>query len=84
MSVIWLSDYRKNEFFDGGLTRLPPHPGPEHLELSTDGSPRGRGIPFPNDSFDAVYHSHFLEHLNKDDAPDFLLECYRVCKPSSH
>jgi len=41
-----------------------------------------RGIPFPNDSFDAVYHSHFLEHLNKDDAPDFLLECYRVCKPN--
>jgi len=41
-----------------------------------------RGIPFPNDSFDGVYHSHFLEHLNKDDAPGFLRECYRVCKPN--
>ena len=40
-----------------------------------------RGIPFPNDSFHAVYHSYFLEHLNKDDVPDFLRECYRVCKP---
>ena len=42
MSVIMLSDYRKDNFLDSGLTRLPPHPGPEHLELSTDGSPRKR------------------------------------------
>ena len=42
MSVVMLSDYRKNNFLGSGLTRLPPHPGPEHLELLTDWSPRKR------------------------------------------
>jgi SAM-dependent methyltransferase len=41
-----------------------------------------RGIPFSNDSFDVVYHSHFLEHLSKDHALKFLQDCYRVCKPN--
>lgn len=39
------------------------------------------GIPFPDNSFDVVYHSHVLEHFAKDDAPGFLKECYRVLKP---
>jgi len=41
-----------------------------------------KGIPFPHDSFDAVYHSHFLEHLNRSDVPRFLLSCHRVLKPN--
>jgi SAM-dependent methyltransferase len=41
-----------------------------------------RGIPFSNDLFDVVYHSHFLEHLNNDHALKFLRDCYRVCKPN--
>lgn len=40
-----------------------------------------RGIPFPADSFDVVYHSHFLEHLAKDAGMKFLAECFRVLKP---
>lgn len=40
-----------------------------------------RGIPFPSDSFDAVYHSHFLEHLPRAAAKPFLTECCRVLKP---
>ena len=40
-----------------------------------------RGIPFPEASFDLVYHSHFLEHLPKALAPAFLQECSRVLKP---
>ena len=41
-----------------------------------------KGIPFEDDTFDVVYHSHFLEHLEKDAACAFLNECFRVLKPS--
>lgn len=40
-----------------------------------------RGIPFLANSFDMVYHSHFLEHLEKGAAVRFLEECHRVLKP---
>ena len=39
------------------------------------------GIPFPDGTFDAVYHSHFLEHLDRSVAPAVLRECGRVLKP---
>lgn len=39
------------------------------------------GLPFPNDSFDVIYHSHVLEHLPKEKAPAFVAECLRVLKP---
>ena len=39
------------------------------------------GLPFPGESFDAVYHSHLLEHFSKAYAPIFLRECFRVLKP---
>ncbi|MFC1701436.1 methyltransferase domain-containing protein [Pseudomonadota bacterium] len=38
------------------------------------------GIPFPDKSFDVVYHSHVLEHIAKHEAPLFLKECHRVLK----
>ncbi len=40
-----------------------------------------KGIPFENDSVDAVYHSHFLEHLERAAAKDLLIEIRRVLKP---
>jgi hypothetical protein len=40
-----------------------------------------KGIPYPDRTFDAVYHSHVLEHFPKQIAPVFLRECYRVLKP---
>jgi ubiquinone/menaquinone biosynthesis C-methylase UbiE len=40
-----------------------------------------RGVPFAADSFDMVYHSHFLEHLDRDAGCQFLAECRRVLKP---
>jgi predicted SAM-dependent methyltransferase len=40
-----------------------------------------RGVPFLTDTFDAVYHSHLLEHFHKRDAISFLKECFRVLKP---
>lgn len=40
-----------------------------------------QGVPFPDNSFTAVYHSHLLEHLPKSAAEPFLRECYRVLQP---
>lgn len=39
------------------------------------------GIPFNDNSFEVVYHSHVLEHFTKHDGKKFLTECYRVLKP---
>ena len=39
-----------------------------------------RGIPFPDDQFDVLYHSHLLEHLPRGFALPFLRECYRAMK----
>ncbi len=38
-------------------------------------------LPLAADSFDFVYHSHVLEHLEKADARRLLSECHRVLKP---
>ena len=40
-----------------------------------------KGIPFPDRTFDCVYHSHVFEHIDRDDALPFLKECFRVLKP---
>jgi predicted SAM-dependent methyltransferase len=40
-------------------------------------------LPFPDDSFDAVYHSHVLEHLPRAKAPEFMAECHRVMAPGA-
>lgn len=39
-------------------------------------------IPFEDNTFDLVYHSHVLEHFSKASAQSFIRECYRVLKPS--
>lgn len=38
------------------------------------------GLPFEDESFDVVYHSHILEHFGREQAPLFLRECHRVLK----
>lgn len=40
-----------------------------------------KGIPFESNSVNGVYHSHLLEHLDRDVAKEFLLEVKRVLKP---
>ncbi|MES2425762.1 MAG: methyltransferase domain-containing protein [Bacteroidota bacterium] len=40
-----------------------------------------KGIPFADNTFEVVYHSHVLEHFSKDDGVLFIKECYRVLKP---
>ena len=39
------------------------------------------GLPFPNDSFDAVYSSHLLEHLHRSHGIELIRECFRILKP---
>jgi ubiquinone/menaquinone biosynthesis C-methylase UbiE len=39
-----------------------------------------KGIPFPDNSFDVVYHSHILEHFSRNDGKELMEECYRVLK----
>ena len=38
-------------------------------------------LPFDSGTVDAIYHSHVLEHLDRDDAKTFLKENARVLKP---
>lgn len=40
-----------------------------------------RGIPFPDDTFEVVYHSQVLEHIPPEEAPFFIQECLRVLRP---
>jgi SAM-dependent methyltransferase len=40
-----------------------------------------KGIPFPDNSVDAVYHSHVIEHIDRNAVATFLREIYRVLKP---
>lgn len=39
-----------------------------------------KGIPFGDNEFDLVYHSHVLEHFSKEDGEKFISECIRVLK----
>jgi len=41
-----------------------------------------KGLPFKNDTVDAIYSEHFFEHLDYDsEAKHFLRECLRCLKP---
>ena len=39
-----------------------------------------KGIPFPDLSFDVVYHSHVLEHFSKVEGMQLLRQCHRVLR----
>ena len=40
-----------------------------------------QGLPYGENRFDAVYHSHVLEHLDPRDGEQLLSECFRVLRP---
>lgn len=40
-----------------------------------------KGIPFLDNSFEVVYHSHILEHFPRDQASFFMSECFRILQP---
>jgi len=39
-----------------------------------------KGVPFPDNQFDVVYHSHLIEHFSRANARSFLDECMRVLR----
>ncbi|NJO92834.1 MAG: methyltransferase domain-containing protein [Chloroflexia bacterium] len=39
-----------------------------------------QGIPFNDETFQVVYHSHVLEHFTKTDGEKFIQACFRVLK----
>ena len=41
-----------------------------------------RPFPFPDNTFDVVYHSQFIEHLPHEKALAFMSECHRILKPN--
>ena len=41
-----------------------------------------KGIPFPDQSINKIYSSHFFEHLSYKETQLFLDECKRVLKPN--
>ena len=40
-----------------------------------------KDLPFPDASFDVVYHSHVLEHFSRQDGSRFLERCRKVLRP---
>lgn len=38
-------------------------------------------LTYKDETIDAIFHEHFIEHLTKLQAEAFLKECYRVLKP---
>lgn len=65
-----------NRFHPGwiNLDMQPRHPSVIRLDA-------GKPLPFPDDHFNIVYHSHVLEHIPRNEVPGFLSECRRVLKP---
>jgi hypothetical protein len=59
-------------------------PGPTYLAPVHASIRRGDvtgPLPFADCTFEAIYHSHLLEHLRRELALPFLRECHRVLRP---
>jgi len=67
LAPLWLRGYRR-EYFAGLDGEIVVH------DLQ-------KGIPAADDSADAVYHSHVLEHVDREAVTGFMAEVLRVLKP---
>jgi predicted SAM-dependent methyltransferase len=56
------------------LDLYPASPSVQAWDLRAD-------LPFPDASFDVVYHSHVLEHFSKTDGLRLLERCKRILRP---
>ena len=67
LAPLWLRGYRREYF--------------EQIEGEIVVHDLQKGIPAADDSADAVFHSHVLEHVDRDAVPGFMAEVLRVLKP---
>jgi predicted SAM-dependent methyltransferase len=62
------------------------HPGWENLDIHPVAAEvkawdLHRDLPYPEATFDVVYHSHVLEHFSRGDGLCLLQRCFRVLRP---
>lgn len=62
------------------------HPDWTNIDFQSSGTDviafdLNKPLPFEDESFDVVYHSHLLEHFPQSRAPVFTGECFRILKP---
>ncbi|MEY4886332.1 MAG: hypothetical protein RL151_1641 [Bacteroidota bacterium] len=74
---LWLQNAWWGRFFAGYVARRSGYRWPAHVKWMDI----TKGLPFAEESVDAIYASHVLEHLYRDDALLLLNECKRVLKP---
>lgn len=75
---------KKNKFFRALVVPFLNEKRRQRLSLLSDNvmaHDLRKGIPFPDASVDAVYHSHILEHIDREDVLSFQKEIYRALKP---
>jgi predicted SAM-dependent methyltransferase len=59
------------------IMRIDPVPWPKNIKILDV----RKGLPFPENSVQAIFSSHLLEHMSFEDANFVINECYRVlCK----
>lgn len=87
-----LQKRRADQFLAGGRARyLHVGSGAEHkagwLNIDLAGDPvdlawnLAHGIPFPDDTAEAVFHEHLFEHISLAQGLALMDECFRVLKP---
>jgi predicted SAM-dependent methyltransferase len=77
----WLAKYSFWRWVIGMLQIVPR----EHLAIQWPSDifvhDVRNGLPFPAETFSAIYASHLLEHLYLEEAERLLSECFRVLEP---
>jgi len=59
------------------LTKMKPIPWPRNIKIHDV----RKGLPFPDNSVDAIFSSHMIEHLHYEEAKFVIQECYRcLCR----
>ena len=62
-----------------------PHPAYVNVDINSGpgiiGHDLRKGVPFPDGTYDLVYHSTMLSHFRRAEALRFMQECRRVTRP---
>jgi ubiquinone/menaquinone biosynthesis C-methylase UbiE len=78
MGIFWLNFKKKGLICTGVDIEISPLADPK-LKLKKIDLSKGK-LPFPDKSFDIVYHKSMLEHFYRDEVEQIMKETYRVLK----